>query len=173
MSKTDFKITGMKDLLANLKNIEKTSTQKAVLRKTIDEASQPMLADAKARASSVVGKSPYSRKGANKRMADSFRLSSRLTKEAKRYNKNMGYEDSKTAVTRHLGSNHKAAVMTELGTKPHILGGRFKGAKHPGTEPKPMLRPAFDNNKQKVVNNLAEIMGRNIEKAIKKQGGTK
>ena len=73
-------------------------------------------------------------------------------------------------VTVHT-SNIKYAVMVEKGTKSHIIRPKnkkalyWKGAlrpvkqvKHPGSKAKPYLIPAFDKEKDKIIENLSKII---------------
>ena len=68
-------------------------------------------------------------------------------------------------------SNIKYAVMVEKGTKSHIIRPKnkkalyWKGAlrpvkqvKHPGSKAKPYLIPAFDKEKDKIIENLSKII---------------
>ena len=73
-------------------------------------------------------------------------------------------------VTIHT-SNIKYAIMVEKGTKPHIIKPKnkkalyWKGAarpvkqvKHPGSKAKPYLIPAFDKEKDKIIEDLSKII---------------
>lgn len=68
-------------------------------------------------------------------------------------------------------SNIKYAIMVEKGTKPHIIKPKnkkalyWKGAsrpvkqvKHPGSKAKPYLIPAFDKEKDKIIEDLNKII---------------
>ena len=68
-------------------------------------------------------------------------------------------------------SNIKYAAGVEFGTRPHIIKPKnkkavyWKGAshpvksvRHPGGKAKPYLIPAFENNKDKFINDLKEVI---------------
>lgn len=42
------------------------------------------------------------------------------------------------------------ARLVEFGTRPHILKGRFEGARHPGSKARPFFFPAYRANKRRV-----------------------
>ncbi|MBK5960271.1 hypothetical protein CCR97_18990 [Rhodoplanes elegans] len=46
----------------------------------------------------------------------------------------------------NTGARHSALV--EHGTKPHTVDGKFKGARHPGSEPHPYFFPAYRAQKR-------------------------
>ncbi len=60
------------------------------------------------------------------------------------------------------------AHFEEYGTDPHNLGykGKFasgKGAMHPGTAPRPYMRPAYDANATRIVQMMLEDLAKYIE----------
>lgn len=55
----------------------------------------------------------------------------------------------------------KYAHLVEKGTRPR--------AGHPGSKPKPFLRPAFDSNKSRALDAAAEVFGRELQAEIEKQ----
>ena len=75
-----------------------------------------------------------------------------------------GKGDPDLTVTIHAG-NAKAfyAAYVEFGTSPHDAGGKFKGAKHPGSAARPYFWPAVRANKRSVKARLTRAM----KKAIK------
>jgi HK97 gp10 family phage protein len=72
------------------------------------------------------------------------------------------------------------AHLVEQGTRPHALGkgsravarrGKKKlsaGAQHPGTRPRPFLRPAYTGNKAAIATAVTKRLGIEIEKEIAK-----
>lgn len=80
--------------------------------------------------------------------------------------------DASTKVEARKGSGVLIGkeFLEHFGTKPHTVGGKFKGAHHPGTRANPFLHAAFQLTKKK---NLARI-SRAIGKAARKvaAGGT-
>lgn len=72
--------------------------------------------------------------------------------------------DPDLTVTVHAGSDRAFyASMVEFGTRPHLLGGRFAGAQHPGSTPQPFFFPAFRANKK----SMKQRLTRAARKAIK------
>lgn len=59
------------------------------------------------------------------------------------------------------------AVLAEFGTKPHRLGGKFKGALHPGTKPVPFFFGPYRASKKRIKSKSS----RGINKAAKKIAG--
>lgn len=161
MSKTNFKVEGFSELLQNLKQIEKNTTQRSVVRNSLHEALEPVVADART-AAMKHGKS-YS---------DTFGTTGTLTRAQAQVEKAVSPK-SDTEVRVYAGTAHHAAVMTEYGTKPHVLGGMFKGAYHPGNPPSPVMRPAWDNNKDEVIARLKQILSERIAKSVARQAKRK
>lgn len=54
-----------------------------------------------------------------------------------------GGKDTMTEVRAGSGVMFDYALAVEFGTKPHKLGGLFKGARHPGTAAQPFFYPAY------------------------------
>lgn len=62
------------------------------------------------------------------------------------------------------GNNEvRTAHFVEFGTAPHVLGGMFAGAQHPGTAAQPFFWPGYRLNRKKVTARIR----RTIRKAIK------
>jgi HK97 gp10 family phage protein len=55
------------------------------------------------------------------------------------------------------------AHMLEFGTAPHVVGGRAPGARHPGTAPRPFLRPAFDETQEAALAEFVKRLERDLE----------
>lgn len=64
----------------------------------------------------------------------------------------------------------KYAHLVEFGTAPHEIRTTFRGRRvtvsHPGTPPRPFMRPAMDENKSRVQQIIAKGAFRNISKHI-------
>ncbi len=75
-----------------------------------------------------------------------------------------GDGDPDLSVTIHAG-DEKAfyAAFVERGTSPHDLGGRFKGAKHPGSQAVPFFYPAYRANKKSVKARITRAMNKAIK----------
>lgn len=59
------------------------------------------------------------------------------------------------------------ARLVEFGTAPHIAGGKFKGARHPGARARPFFFPAYRANKRRV----STRVGKAIKQAVKEIAG--
>ena len=57
--------------------------------------------------------------------------------------------------------------LTEFGTAPHIVGGIFAGAMHPGTQPQPFLVPAFRTEKRRVLGRVKRATSKAAKAAAK------
>lgn len=114
-----YSIDGLKDLEKELGKLEKLSRQKAVFRKAIDVAAEPMAQVARANApvAPVDGGT----------LRDSIGIKGRLTKSQARQHRSVKDPHS---VERFLGSSDRKAHLVEFGT--------YKMA------PQPFLRPAMD-----------------------------
>lgn len=72
--------------------------------------------------------------------------------------------DPDLTVTVHAGDAQAFyAAMVEFGTRPHVLGGKFAGAQHPGSAPSPFFFPAYRATKKA----MAARLRRAVRKAIK------
>lgn len=56
------------------------------------------------------------------------------------------------------------AHLVEFGTLPHLVGGRFAGAQHPGTKPTRFMTRAFESTREEVVRRFGALIGPAIEK---------
>jgi len=63
---------------------------------------------------------------------------------------------------RSKGADVFYAHMVEFGTKAHILRGKFAGSWHPGTAPRPFMRPALDSQATAAVIAAAEYMKKRL-----------
>lgn len=62
------------------------------------------------------------------------------------------------------GNDHvRYAHLVEFGAKPHVAGGRYKGAAHPGAQAQPFFWPAFRTIKKR----HTELAGRLVDDAHK------
>lgn len=147
-----FKIEGLAELEKDLLKLEKLSRRRAVFRKAIDDASAHIVADAKSRVKRRTG-----------RLQDSIGISGKLNKSQAMLERE---SKSPTEVTRYLGTSDPKAMFTEFGTKPRKNGGWFKGTMHPGTAPKPFLRPAVDAGQDKYFENIGQEIAKQIDRQI-------
>lgn len=129
-----------------------------VMRSALREGAKPIAEEARRRVHSISG-----------RLAKSIRISTRSRRGTVTAKVIAGGRDSRKQVIRNASGRVKVAYDTafyaqwvEFGTKAHrivakgkgalILGGRYvKSIKHPGSQPKPFLRPALDSKARQAV----------------------
>ncbi|AZV00398.1 tail-component protein [Paracoccus phage vB_PthS_Pthi1] len=175
-----FKLEGFKELEATLMRLDKQATRKTVSRNALKKAGEPIKAAMEAHApvddgvlkgsitistkiKGEVGKAAYSqamRQGFDKASAV------KAMRDARRAAKGTA-----PPVIMYVGPGERAfhAHLVEFGTAPHIVGGKFAGARHPGTAPQPFARPVWDANKGAALRILAEELRLQINKAIARQ----
>lgn len=118
-----------------------------VMRGALRAGMKPVLAEAKENVSSVSGK-----------LRDGMKIATK---------KKGGLVISRL---RALGEHGHVANWVEFGTDPHFIpgplllhGGKWvKGAKHPGAEPKPFMRPALDSQKGQALRETGEYIKRRL-----------
>lgn len=69
-----------------------------------------------------------------------------------------GDEDTEVRQGSGVGWNYARGV--EFGTKRHRVGGKFKGAWHPGSKPRPFLFPAARLLRRRNKNRIGRAMGK-------------
>lgn len=146
MAKTSFKIEGFKALNDNLKRLQKLSTQKSVLRASLDEAAKPVITDAQSRVPERSG-----------RLRKAITMKGVLAPAQRRAEKEL---KSRFAVSRYLGvaggkNGAPHGGLVEFGTK--------------NQAPRPFLRPSWQAGKMGILDRLGTIMWRRIEKSVKAQ----
>ena len=174
------KLEGFKELEAALMHLDKQATRKTVSRNALKKAGEPIKAAMESLApvddgvlkgsitistkiKGEVGKAAYSqamRQGFDKASAV------KAMRDARRAAKGTA-----PPVIMYVGPGERAfhAHLVEFGTAPHIVGGKFAGARHPGTAPQPFARPAWDANKDAALRIVAEELRVQIDKAIARQ----
>ena len=50
------------------------------------------------------------------------------------------------------------AHLVEFGAAPHVAGGKFKGAQHPGAPAQPFFYPTYRARKRRVKNNMRRVL---------------
>jgi hypothetical protein len=60
------------------------------------------------------------------------------------------------------------ARWDEFGTRPHRIGGLFKGAKHPGTPARPFFFPNFRLRRKRLLGRISRGARRGIQEAIRR-----
>lgn len=146
------RIEGLKELDRKLKNLGPRVLRK-VVRSASSKAMTPVLKDAKQRAKAI---------------KDTGLLSKSLGRKTKTYTRtgtvtvNVGprkgfkqevtrrtkLPDGRVIVRKETANPANYAHLVELGTAPHSIGRR---GTHPGTRPRPFLRPALDTNEYTVL----------------------
>ncbi|MTH76316.1 HK97 gp10 family phage protein [Paracoccus aestuariivivens] len=155
-------IQGLADLEKALDNLSK-SVNRSVLRKSLRKAAGPMRDMAKSLAPVDDGE-----------LRDSVIIGGLLNKSQKSKHRKLT-ADERSSIELFVGPSYKLGAggrhghLVEFGTEPHIVGGVFAGAQHPGTAPQPFMRPAFDAEARPTVDRLAPLLWAEIEAAIKRQ----
>jgi HK97 gp10 family phage protein len=129
------KVEGFRELEASLSELPK-ATGKAVLRRVLKAAGEPIMSSAQQKAPVLTGQLETS-------IVTSTRLSRRQARLARRV--------GKSTVEMHVGTKNEAAVPQEFGTA-------RQGAQ-------PFMRPAWDENKDQALDIIKSDLGSEIEKA--------
>lgn len=74
-------------------------------------------------------------------------------------------DPSLAAIITAGNTNVRYAHLVEFGTAPHLNGGVFAGAQHPGTSPQPFFFPPYRARKKKIKNGVARAVNKAIKKA--------
>jgi HK97 gp10 family phage protein len=145
------KIEGLKDLDAALQALAK-STSVRVARRGMAQALEPVADHAR-------GLAPRSASN-KKHMADTVGVSHKLTPaQAKGARGN----DGPNEVSMFVGAKDPKAHLVEFGTGPR----RHKSGKFVGVMPaQPFMRPAWDANREKVLETFAGFIAAEIEKTV-------
>ena len=170
--KATMKIAGLRETLAGLEQFKK-STARGVLERVLKRAIAPMEQAAKSMAPvksgglrdsiktvvvrSSAGKSAYAaaiREGASADVATA------AAKSANRGAKSAG-KGASAKVRVQATAPH--AHLVEWGTAPHLAGGRFKGADHPGTYAQPFMGPAYNGGRREATLDIKADLKREIE----------
>lgn len=169
------------ELEAALMEIDKAATRKAVSRRALKRAGQPIADKANALApvddgvlsqSAIVstkikgeaGKAAYAQK--MRQTAGNKAMAVKAMRDARR-----AASGSMPPVVMFVGPEKRAyhAHLVEFGTAPHINGGRFSGSKHPGTKPQPFMRPAWDATSGTALDMIGDELRAEIMKAAARQ----
>lgn len=74
------------------------------------------------------------------------------------------------ATTKRLRNSDKGnardydyAVGVEFGTAPHVAGGQFEGAHHPGTAPQPFFWPGYRLARKRAQKRIKRVVGKAIK----------
>lgn len=159
-----------------LEQIEKRSTQIAVTRRALKKAAEPMreraalyapiddgdLSDGIKISTSATGEVGRAAYAAAMRETGGDKVAAVAALRSAR----RAFKASNPPAILYMGPIRKLfyAKFVEFGTNPHKVGGRFKGAQHPGTTPEPFLRPAFDAEADATISRLAKLIWDEVEK---------
>lgn len=153
------RLEGFAELDAALEDLSKAAG-KGVLRRALKKAAEPMAEKARAMVPRDKGN-----------LAKSITVSVKLAKRQAGIHRKM-FTDDRASVEMFLGPSYnlgdggRHGHLVEFGTAPHINGGKFAGTQHPGTAPQPFMRPAFDQDGQKMLDRLGKDLWIEIEKSI-------
>jgi HK97 gp10 family phage protein len=70
-----------------------------------------------------------------------------------------------TAVITAGNPEVRYAHLVEFGTAPHVVGGKFKGAEHPGARAEPFFYPAYRVLKRRVRGRISRAFSKGVKKA--------
>lgn len=173
--------TGFKELERALADIEKTTTAKAVARRALKKAGEPIAAKMRRLAPRDDGQLhdniDVSTKVKNEAGDAAYANVMRQSGGADRGGAVSAMRDARRAakgtippVFMYVGATVKAphAHLVEFGTGPRKNGGKFKGTDHPGTAPQPFARPAWDAEKGATIPRIAKELRIEIDKAVKR-----
>lgn len=140
--KADFKMDGLKDSEANLKKL-KQGTGRGVMRRTLRKAAKPL-------ADLMAYYAPDDPDTAVDDLTQSIKISSRLTRSAKR-------------MARLNGST---AVETFVGPASHAFHGFFQeeGTRHHA--PRPFMRPAWEEDKMALAERIKRQLALEIDATL-------
>jgi HK97 gp10 family phage protein len=139
------KLDGFDGFEKNLAQLEKLATRRAVARRSLIKAAQPM-------ADMAQGMAPV---GDTNTLAPSIMVGTKLSKR-------------QAALHRKMFRNDRAAVEVFVGAGPLSSAHTQEfGTAHHG--PQPFMRPAWDSDHKALLQRLGEIMAKEIEKAITRQ----
>lgn len=142
MARTVVKVEGLRELNRALAELPK-STGKAVLRRTLKNAAQPVADDAERMAPRDEGT-----------LAASIGVSTKLTRRQRTQHRKM-FKNDRASVEMFMGPGGLTqAWAQEFGTETN--------------PPQPYLRPAWDAGKMGVLNAIKENLGSEIDKAAKR-----
>lgn len=155
-------VQGLAEVEKALDNLGK-SVGRSVLRRSLRKAAAPMRDRAKELAPVDDGE-----------LRDSIIVGGMLNKSQRSKHRNLTAEE-RSAVELFVGPSYKLGAggrhghLVEFGTAPHIVGGLFAGAQHPGTALQPFMRPAFDAEARPTIERLKPLLWAEIDRAARRQ----
>lgn len=183
--KVTVKVSGLKEIEKALFEIDKESTRKALVKRVLKKAGEPI-------ASAMRAKAPVDDGDLSKNIIVSAKIKggpgeAAYAKAMRESAGNKAYavkamRDARRAakgtmppVMMFVGPTERIfhAHLVEFGTKAHINGGLFAGSKHPGTRAQPFARPAFDAESGNVLSMISDQLRDEIMKSVKRQAQRK
>lgn len=155
-------VQGLADVERALDNLRK-SVGRSVLRRSLRKAAAPMRDRAKELAPVDDGD-----------LRDSIIIGGMLNKSQRSKHRKLT-ADERSAIELFVGPSYKLGAggrhghLVEFGTEPHIVGGVFAGAQHPGTAPQPFMRPAFDAEAVPTIERLKPLLWAEIDRTARRQ----
>ena len=158
MANSDFKIKGVEKLNEFLKTLA-PRVQRNISRGMVRAAAKPILQAAKQNAPvgepSETGRKKYKLYAGALR--DSIRVSARIDNRSGQVIASI----KAGGKVKRTGADVFYAHMSEFGTKPHALS-KSGEINHPGTSPRPFMRPAIDSQAQAAVLAAAEYVRKRL-----------
>lgn len=160
--KITFDVKGLKELEQTLMALPQAVGQNTA-RAAMRQAAKPMAERARDLAPERSGQ-----------LKKSIRIGTKLNGRQVKLLKELSPEQ-RSAVELYLGPSYakgdkgRHGHLVEFGTRPRKNGGKFKGTMHPGTAPRPFLRPAFDAEGEATINRVGPILFKAIQRAMKRE----
>lgn len=160
--KMTFDVKGLKDLEKTLMALPQSVSQNTA-RAAMRQAAKPMAERARSLARERTG-----------RLKKSIRIGTRLNGRQVKILSQLSPEQ-RSAIELYLGPSYakgdkgRHGHLVEFGTRPRKNGGKFKGTQHPGTPPRPFMRPAFDAEAEATINRIGPILFKVIQRAVKRE----
>lgn len=143
------KLEGFDEFERNLAQLEKLATRRAVARRSLLKAAQPMAKLAQSVAPRDTG-----------RLANSIIVGAKLSGRQAKLHRRM-FKDDRTSVELFVGPSY---LLGASGRHGHLV--EFGTAHH---SPQPFMRPAWDQDHKALLQRLGELMAKEIDKAITRQ----
>src|SRR5690606_2513631 len=99
-------------------------------------------------------------------LKESIGVSTKLSRSAKRQHRKTVRDDKASVEVFVVAGPLPHAVMMEFGTARAITEGRCAGTQRPGTAPQPFMRPAWDQGRMRVLEDLKKELWAEIDKAV-------
>lgn len=141
---TTVRLEGFQELDDVLGQLERRTTQKAVLRRALKTAAEPIARRARSLAPVF-----------EENLVESIDVSTRLTRRQSRIHRKM-FRDERAAVEMFVGPNDASGVQQEFGNERH--------------SPQPFMRPAWDAEKLKTLERLKVEIADELTKALARAG---